>query len=133
MIKKLLIEVPGVVVLLNLITAKAMKILTRMAKILAILAAKDTIVVGLELLVGKANASHTFLLSEDFLVENDSDQADLIREAHGGDIVEFLLISNVDLTISDHHVDVVVFLVELSDNFNDVSHNLTPFPLLIII
>jgi len=62
LIKKLLIDVPQIVMLLNLITLKAREIITRIAEIHLILAAKDTIIVGLELLTRKTNSAHDLLL-----------------------------------------------------------------------
>ena len=123
MIKKLLIDVPQIVMLTNLITLKAREIITRITEIHLILAAKDTIVVSLELLTRKTNSAHNLLLSEDFLVEDASDETNLISKAHRGDIIEFIVVGNEDLTIADHHVNLVVVFVELRNNFNDVCHN----------
>ena len=53
MIKKFLINVPQIVMLTNLITLKAREIITRITEIHLILAAKDTIVISLELLYQK--------------------------------------------------------------------------------
>jgi len=123
MIKKFLIDVPQIVMLTNLITLKAREIITRIAEIHLILTAKNTIVVGLELLTRKTNSAHKLLLSEDFLVEKISNQTNLISKAHRGDVVEFIVISNVNLAIADDHINLVVFFVELRNNFNDVCHN----------
>ena len=123
MIKKSLIDVPQIVMLLNLITLKAREIITRIAEIHLILATKNTIVVGLELLTRKADSTHDLLLSVDFLVEKISDQTNLISKAHRSDIIEFIVISNEDLTIADDHVNLVVVFVELRDDFDDVCHN----------
>ena len=123
MIKKSLIDVPQIVMLLNFITLKAREIITRIAEIHLILAAKDTIIVRLELLTRKTNSTHDLLLSEDFLVEKLCKKTDLIRKTHTSDIVEFFLVSDKDLTTHNHHIDVVVVVVQLIDNFNDVSHN----------
>ena len=114
--------------LLNLITLKAREIITRITEIHPVLAAKDTIIVSLELLTRKTNSAHNLLLSKDFLVEKISDETNLIGKAHRSDIVEFFLVGDVDLTTRDHHIDVVVFFIELRNNFDDVSHNKTPFP-----
>ena len=123
MIKKFLIDVPQIVMLTNLITLKAREIITRIAEIHLILAAKDTIIVSLELLTRKTNSTHDLLLSEDFLVEKLCKKADLIRKTHTSDIVEFFLVGDVDVTTADHHINVVVIFVQLIDNFNNVSHN----------
>mgnify|MGYP003437016809 FL=1 len=123
MIKKSLIDVPQIVVFTDFLTLKAREIITRITEILPVLATKNTIVVGLELLTRKADSTHDLLLSEDFLVEKISDQTNLISKAHRSDIIEFIVISNEDLTIADDHIDLVVVFVELRDDFNDVCHN----------
>jgi len=58
MIKKSLIDVPQIVMLANLITLKAREIITRIAEIHLVLAAKNTIIVRLELLTRKAKTAH---------------------------------------------------------------------------
>lgn len=58
--KKFLIDVPQIVVLTDFLTIKAREIITSITEILPILATKNTVVVGLELLARKTNSAHNY-------------------------------------------------------------------------